>query len=248
MMQVGTYILMALLVGGYPSDPKADFNRALHALSQQDYPLALSSFEAALTSDPDNLRYGSEYRMAVVQSKSYDRCHSFFEELVAQSPNSVNAYLNFAFAYIDKIPEVGAITGVILANTALSYFTRSIELHPTWIGYYSRGNGYIYWPKIFNRTQLGIDDLMQAMKIQKQAEKRSYHLRTYVALGDGYWKLGEHDNARAIWREGVEQFPSNPQLEERLSKNPEQLDALMYATYDPTKRVDTSLEELWRDN
>src|SRR5258708_26619700 len=108
----------------------------------------LSKMESALAADPDNLRLGSEYRQAVIQTKEYDRSLKFFEKLVADHPKSGNAYLNYGFAYVDKIPVAGSITQVILANTALSYFTKSIELQPSWIGYYTRGNSYLYWPKI----------------------------------------------------------------------------------------------------
>src|SRR6266700_6635142 len=152
----------------------------------------LPKFEAALASDPDNLRFGSEYRQAVIQTKEYDRSLKFFEKLVADHPKSSNAYLNYGFAYVDKIPASGSITQVILANTALSYFTKSIELEPSWIGYYTRGNSYLYWPKIFNRAQLGVEDLEQAMKIQKADKQlRPYHVRAYISLGDGYWKMDD---------------------------------------------------------
>src|SRR5438270_9356499 len=162
----------------------------------------LSKLEAALAADPDSVRYGSEYRQAVIQAKEYDRCIKFFEKLVADHPKSGNAYLNYGFAYVDKIPASGSITQVILANTALSYFTKSIELQPSWIGYYTRGNSYLYWPKIFNRASLGVADLEQAMKMQKADKLRSYHVRAYISLGDGYWKTDDIARAKATWKEG----------------------------------------------
>jgi tetratricopeptide (TPR) repeat protein len=158
-----------------------------------------------------------------------------------------NAYLNYGFAYVDKIPVAGAITQVILANKALGLFTKAIEIKPSWIGYYTRGNSYLFWPKIFGRTHLGIADLEAAMKIQKADKKRAYHLRTYVSLGDGYWKMDQLEKAKAIWREGAEQFPDNPQLKVRLSKNGAELKSLIDSAFDINKRVDTNLQELWMD-
>src|SRR5437867_13191847 len=171
----------------------------------------LPKLEAALAADPDNIRYGSEYRQAVIQSKEYDRSLKFFEKLVADHPTAANAYLNYGFAYVDKIPAAGSITQVILANTALSYFTRSIELKPTWIAHYTRGNSYLYWPKIFNRAHLGDADLEAAMKIQKADKPRSYHVRAYVSLGDGHWKMDDMAKAKATWQEGIKLFPDNAQ-------------------------------------
>src|SRR5271167_3013208 len=86
----------------------------------------LSTMEAGLSGDPDSIRMGSEYRQAVIVAKEYDRCIKFFEKLVGDHPQSANAYLNFGFAYVDKIPAAGSITQVILANTALTYFSKSI--------------------------------------------------------------------------------------------------------------------------
>src|SRR5216684_4244475 len=127
----------------------------------------LSKLETELSGDPDNLRCGSEYRQAVIQAKEYDRSLKFFEKLVADHPTCANAYLNYGFAYVDKIPAAGSITQVILANTALSHFSKSIELKLSWIALYTRGNSYLYWPKIFGRAHLGVADLEQAMKMQK---------------------------------------------------------------------------------
>jgi tetratricopeptide (TPR) repeat protein len=205
----------------------------------------LSKLEGALSGDPDNLRYGSEYRQAVIQTKEYDRSLKFFEKLVADHPKSGNAYLNYGFAYVDKIPVAGSITQVILANTALSYFSKSIELQPSWIGYYTRGNSYLYWPKIFNRAHLGVEDLEQCMKLQKADKPRSYHVRAYIALGDGYWKMEDTPKAKGIWQEGAKLYPNSAQLKARLSKDGDDLKTYIDDVLDPNKRVDTDLHEIW---
>jgi tetratricopeptide (TPR) repeat protein len=205
----------------------------------------LSKLEAALGADPDNIRYGSEYRQAVIQSKEYDRSLKFFEKLVADHPTAANAYLNYGFAYVDKIPAAGSITQVILANTALSYFTKSIELKPSWIALYTRGNSYLYWPKIFNRAHLGVADLEQAMKMQKADKLRSYHVRAYISLGDGYWKMDDFAKAKAVWQDGAKLFPTNAPLKARLSKEGDELKTYIDDVLDPNKRVDTDLHELW---
>jgi len=217
------------------------------AWAAEDYPAALARLETALTSDPDSLRHASEYRQLVIQAKEYDRCLKFFEKLVAEHPQSANAYLNYGFAYVDKIPVAGSITQVILANTALTQFTRAVEIQPSWIAYYTRGNAYLYWPKIFNRTKLGVTDLEAAMKIQKEQPKRTYHVRTFIALGEGYWKLDELAKAKAVWNEGLKEFPDNSMLKVLRSKEGDELKTLIEDHLDPNKRVDTDLKEIWSE-
>jgi tetratricopeptide (TPR) repeat protein len=234
------------------------FDKAQQALTAKDYPTAISLLEQAVQSDPDSLRNASEYRQVVLRASKaahpktegavadFDKEIAFFEKLVAAHPNSSNAYLNFGFAYVDKIAAAGSITQVIMANTALTQFTKSIDLKPTWIALYTRGNSYLYWPKIFGRAGLGVADLEKAYAMQKADTKKSYHQRVYISLGDGYWKTENLDKAKAIWKEGLAAFPESQPLKDRLAKQGEDLDTYINNVLDPNKRVDTDLKELWR--
>ena len=159
----------------------------VHAAGQAPAADPLDALEQAAQAQPDDLKAGNDYRMAIVkvnQLKVYDRAIAFFEKLVTANPGAANAHLNYGFAYVDKIPAAGSITQVILANNALGEFSKSLELKPSWIGYYTRGNSYLFWPRIFGRTGLGVADLQEAMKLQKTGPKRSYYARVYVALGE----------------------------------------------------------------
>jgi tetratricopeptide (TPR) repeat protein len=218
---------------------------AVTSAAAEEPAAALSALETKLSGDPDNLRLGSQYRQLAVQSGAYDRAIAFLEQLVADHPNGANTHLNFGFAYVDKIPVAGSITQVILANNALGEFTKSIERNPSWIALYTRGNSYLYWPKIFGRAPLGVADLEAALKLQKAEAKKNYYARAYIALGDGYWKTDDLAKAKQIWAEGLKEFPSNTALQARMKAAGDALQAVIDDTYDITKRVDTSLAELW---
>lgn len=205
----------------------------------------LDALERALRAQPDDLKAGNDYRMAVIQSAQYDRAIAFFGKLLEANPGAANAHLNYGFAYVDKIPAAGSITQVILANNALGEFTKSLEIKPSWIAYYTRGNSYLFWPTIFNRTHLGVDDLQEALKIQKSASKHAYYVRVYISLGDGYWKMDKFDEATKAWRAGLAEFPDNAVLKSRLSAQSDALKAMIADAYDSNKRVDTSLGDLW---
>jgi len=205
----------------------------------------LDALERALQAQPDDLKAGNDYRMAVIQSGQYDRAIALFGKLVAANPNASNLHLNYGFAYVDKIPAAGAITQVILANNALGEFSKSLEIKPSWIGYYTRGNSYLFWPRIFNRTHLGVEDLQEALKMQKGGPKQSYYVRVYIALGDGHWKMDDLDGATKMWRAGLDEFPDNAVLKSRLASQGDALKAMIDDAYDSNKRVDTSLRDLW---
>lgn len=226
---------------------EADYRQGLKALETNDYPAALHYLELAVAGDPESLRYGSDYRQAVIHSKDFDRALKFFEQMLTQHPKSANLHLNYGFAYVDKIPIVGSITQVILANNALTEFGKAVELQPSWIAYYTRGTSYLFWPKIFKRAPMGVADLQRAMEIQKSDQRRAYHVKAYIALGDGYWKSDDLAKAQATWEEGVKAFPDSTLLKQRLSLKGDDLKNLIEKQFDPGTRVNTDLREIWMD-
>ncbi len=238
-------LAVALCAALSAADAEAEYQAALQALQSKNYSSALDHFEAALKVAPDSLKYGSEYRMAVIQAESYDRAIGFLEELAEKHPRAAHLHLNLGFAHVDKIPAAGSITQVLLANAALDHFTRSLEVSPTWIGLYTRGNSYLFWPKIFNRTPLGIADLEKALQMQRKQSPRPHHARVYVALGDGHYKLDDLKKAKEIWAKGSELFPNSRALQKRVGSNGDELEELIGQGYNPNLRVDTDLKELW---
>jgi tetratricopeptide (TPR) repeat protein len=208
----------------------------------------LDRLETALANAPDDLRAADAYRKAVIRAGAYDRALAFFERLTTDHPGSAYAWLNYGYAYVDKIPEAGSITQLILASEALGCFSRSLQLERTWVGLYTRGNSYLYWPVVFGRAPLGVADLEAAMAmVRNDPAPKAVHVRTWIALGDGYWRTGERERARATWREGLGRYPGDPELETRLERDDERLERYLYELRDPNRRIDTDLSPLWAE-
>ncbi len=233
-----------------PVPPAELFEQGMAAAEAGSADQAVALLEQAAALAPTNLRYGAEYRQAAIAAKACDRSIAFFEGLAAAHPESADVRLNWGYAYVDKIPDAGAVTGVILANTALTHFTEAIERDPTWLALYTRGNSYVYWPAIFKRAKLGIADLERAVELSEQREPRRYYAHAYAALGDGWWRLKDLDTAREVWRRGLEKLAAVaplPDLEERLALDDKALDAYLKDHYAIGKRVETDLHELWQE-
>jgi tetratricopeptide (TPR) repeat protein len=254
-LMIFCFLALASVGATGPSAEQA-FGLGMQALAKSEWERALDLLEQALGADADSVRYASEYRQAILRYaqtvhpkegrvEDFERSLKFFDHLVARNPGAANAYLNYGFAYVDKIPAAGAITQVILANTALSHFTKSLELRPSWIGYYTRGVSYLFWPKIFGRAKLGVADLERALQLQKAGPRRPYHVRTWIALGNGYWKMDDLEKARATWGQGLKEFPGDAVLEGCLAQQGDALKTLIEDALDPGKRVDTNLKDLW---
>ena len=247
-MKAHCAIAFLLCVATLSAGAREDYEQAKATMRAGDIESALDSFEKALRVEPESLRYASEYRQAVIRLDAYDRCFAFFEEVTNTHSDSANAFLSYGLAHVDKIPSAGSITQVLLANTAVGHFSKSIELEATWIGLYIRGRSYLFWPKVFNRAHLGLADLEQAYEIQKaEGGRRSLYARLYEALGDGHAKMDEFEKARSVWKEGLHEYPGHRGLKKRLSLNDEEVAAYIYELMDPNKRVDTDLSPLWAD-
>jgi tetratricopeptide (TPR) repeat protein len=249
-------LFMVLAANGSPPVGETAFDQGMKQVAAKDWDKALDLLEAALTADADNVRYGSEYRRAALlraedlhgkdgKPEDFDRPIRFFERLVAKNPSDANAYLNYGLAYVDKVPVVDAISRISVANSALTQLSKSIELRPSWVGYYTRGTNYLFWPRFFDRAKLGVEDLETAVKMQKAGPSKPYYAHAWVALGDAYWKTNQTEKARSAWSEGLKEFPDTPALQERLSKQGDDLKALIQDTLDFKKRVDTNLKNLW---
>ena len=124
---VGMLVMAVCLSSLAEAAAEPYFREAMSALQSNDVPRGLHYLELAIADEPDNLRYASEYRQAIIRNKEFDRSISYFARLIAEHPTSANLHLNYGFAYVDKIPTAGSITQVLLANTALQEFSKAVE-------------------------------------------------------------------------------------------------------------------------
>jgi len=205
----------------------------------------LTAFEAQLSADPENLRAGAEYRQHVIAVRAYDRAIKFLDKLARRPEAGAHAFMNLALAYVDKVPDVGAIRQLYLGRDAIDALTKSLDRQQDFIALYIRGLINLYYDTlVFKRTDKGVADLEEAKRITA-ARQEPWISRVYVALGDGYWRLKQPDRARAVWRDGLARFPNTTALAERAAATDATVRAIIAHALDPNVRVDTSLRELF---
>jgi tetratricopeptide repeat protein len=215
----------------------------LHAPPASPTPAALAEFEAQLQHDPNNLRLGADYRQAAIAGKQFDRAIKFFKDLVRRNPRSQNAIINSAFAYVDKIPDASGFSQPFLGRDAINQFSKALQLGPNWLATYVRGLVYLYYKPFLRVTRLGVEDLERALEMQRKETLRSYHVHTYISLGDGYWKMNNLSRATEVWRDGLAHFAGNAALQARLAAKGPDLQRIISDTLDADVRIDTSLSE-----
>jgi tetratricopeptide (TPR) repeat protein len=209
---------------------------------------ALDDFEARLAQDPSDLRVAAEYRQVVIETGRYDRSIKLFERLAHDPRGGANRFLNLALANIDKVPVSGSVRRALLGRDALAALTRAIAIEPTDLAYLIRGLVNLYYDQfVFHRTDKGVADLETARRLGAAHPQIGYAPRILVALGDGYWRLNQHDKARGVWREGLDVLPYLDGFRVRLEARDDQIPDIIERALDAGVRVDTTLRELFPD-
>jgi tetratricopeptide (TPR) repeat protein len=208
----------------------------------------LDEFEARLVQEPASLRVAAEYRQLVIETGRYDRSIKMFERLARDPRGGANRFVNLALANVDKVPVSGSVRRALLGREALDALTRAIALEPTDLAYLIRGLVNLYYDQfVFHRTDKAVADLETARKLSAAHPDVPYARRILIALGDGYWRLNQHDKARDVWREGQALCPDVDGFRVRLDARDAQIPDIIERALDAGVRVDTTLRELFPD-
>jgi tetratricopeptide (TPR) repeat protein len=202
----------------------------------------LVTFEQAIAADPENLPLAAEYRQLTIASSQFDRAIDTLERLAKRKGRGPNILISHALACVDKVPVAGDIRRLYLGRDAVDSLTKSIDLKPSVLAYYVRGQVNLYYNNfIFKRIPRGIADLKQALALATPQTPALLHARVFVSLGDGYWRLEDRANAKAAWARGAERFPDDPTLKRRRGPEDRDVDDQVFSALYAGTRVDTSL-------
>lgn len=153
---------------------------------------AEKSYKEAVKERPDHpvcwLAMGDFYSE---QMKKYDKAESCYDKAIALYPRS-SLFLRSAGLNALKMNR---------NDRALDYFTKSIEVSPSyWQGYSLRGSTYA----LMEKYEPAAADFTKAMELKKEPDALLLTLR-----GDCYNKLGLNDKAVEDYTKAVELDPKN---------------------------------------
>jgi hypothetical protein len=186
--------------------------------------------------------------------REHSRSIRFFEQIAQEHPQIPNVRLQLSAAYVDKIPTCGGMAAIVskgtLARQALDQVDMLIAADATWWpALYARATNHLHWPRALRHSSAAARDFRACLALQLQgdgmADKRSYHARTYIGLGDALAKDGEFDAARRAWQDGWNAFPGNRDLEQRLAlKTAADARAFVEKTRNLDEEIDTDFSFL----
>ena len=213
----------------------------------------ISGIEERMRRQPDDLALASKYRTLCVELGEHERSVLFFEQFVEEHPTVRNPRLQLAAAYVDKMPCCGGMAAVVskgtLARQALDQIDMLIDADETWwVAVYSRAMNHLHWPRALKHSADSARDFRRCIELQMTdgpPNARSYFVRAYVGLGDALAKDGHFHEAKQAWKEGIEAFPANRELEERLAlKTAEEARAYVEKVRNLEQQIDTDFSFL----
>ena len=240
------------LLAEYPDDARVHYQLAILLSWQDRQEEALEHFEEAIRLDTECERYANTYRMTCIWWMEYLRCIDFFEKMVEQNPDCKELRLNCSLSYIDKMPwaKMGMVSQGKLSNKSMFQLTKVIEADSSnWAAWYARAMNHLHWPRAMKHAKRSIADFEKTLELQQAmglSQPRRNFEYTYIGLGDALVKDYRHDEAREVWREGLELFPHSAQLRKRLSiADNIELEEWLKKARALEKQVDTDLSIIW---
>jgi hypothetical protein len=190
----------------------------------------LTYLRAAALSEPDNLRYSNDYRLALRNHGRFSEEEMFFSQQ-AQHSKSVNTQIGLALSYVDEMrscphPPDGLVCQAQNSSRSISVLTDILAKHPyNIIARYARGLNHLYWPSLMGHLPKAQVDLQYTVALLGSHNQisNSFSPQAYAALGDVSAKDGQFDKAHNVWLNGKRVNPDSTLLSSRLNIPQDQL-------------------------
>lgn len=160
---------------------------------------AYDTLAAALRTSPDDADLSYELALAAERLGRHDEMEQLLRELITRRPDDAHAYNALGYSLADR--------GVRLEE-ARQLILEALRRAPE-DGYIMDSLGWVE----FRLGNVGEARrwLARAMELKPDAEIAAH-------LGEVLWALGEHDEARRIWRQGLQLDARNRTLRETLRR------------------------------
>ncbi len=223
------------------------------ALSASELEAQLTRLETELNARPGSYTIASRYRTICADLNQHDRAVEFLKSLADAHPAQPATRVGLACAYVDKIVTCGGLAAIVskgtLARKSLDQLDVLARSNPDrWEVFYCRGQNHLHWPRALRHSEDAITDFRHCLELQRKSTNEAdfpHFERTYVALGDAHTKNKDYAAARAVWRDGLERFPTSAELKRRLDMTDDA--ALLKFVEDERsleRRIDTDLSFL----
>lgn len=141
------------------------------------------------------------------------------EARAEKNAGNPDAQVDLGEAYISKIIDgkVSFMERGNLANKAYAAYDKAISLDPDHLrARVDKGTSYYWSPPQLGLEKKALKELEHAARIQSTMKPEDDFARTHWMIGNLHERMGEREKARAAWKRGLDRFPDNKELLEKL--------------------------------
>ncbi len=159
----------------------------------------------------------------LVKSGQIDAVIAELQQRTADNPNSAQLPTTLGEAQLNKIRAIKEAGGDvndmgILAMQADKNFNAALKIDPqNWEANFVKASTQFYWPPDEKRDNEAAQRLAGLIDQQETMTPNPAFVQTYIALGNQYEKMSQHDKAAATWQLGLTKFPNDPALLKKVS-------------------------------
>ncbi len=184
--------------------------------SADEAELILGEALDVILSDAPHSEQQQEWRR-LAQAGLLDQAVAAIEEYATEHPNDPNAQTDLGHAFIQKVLAVNDLEKGLWAMKAHGAYDKALALDDHhWEARFSKAMSFAFAPLAFGLQPKAVEHL-EILRAQQQEQPPQEHFaQTYTVLGNLYQNMGQPEKARGAWNEGLELFPENSELSEKL--------------------------------
>ncbi len=154
----------------------------------------------------------------LVKNGQIDAAMAELQQRMVDNPNNAQLPTTLGEAQLNKIRAIKEAGGDIndmgiLAMQADKNFNAALKIDPeNWEANFVKASTQFYWPPDEKRDNDAAQRLANLIDQQEMMTPNPAFVQTYLALGNQFEKMGQHDKAVATWQLGLQKFPSDPAL------------------------------------
>lgn len=157
---------------------------------------------------------------ASLAGEDRERLVQMFEKLARDHPYDAGIQVDLANAYLQKIQDTAnPLEKGQLATKADQIFDKALEIDDHhWRARFSKAMSLSFWPDFMGKKPEAIRHFNVLIEQQESSPAKPEHVTTYLFLGNIYAQQGKDKQANEIWQRGLDRFPNDKALSEKLGR------------------------------
>lgn len=164
-----------------------------------------------------------ELFQSLVKSGQIDAAIAELKQRAADNPNNPEIPTTLGEAQLNKLRALHDAGGDlndqgILAMQADQSFNAALKIDPAnYEAQLVKSIAQTFWPADPARDGQVVQTLSGLIDRQETMTPQPAFAQTYLYLGNEYQKIGQPDKAQATWQLGLQKFPNDPALQQKIS-------------------------------